>query len=400
MIAETTSTAPLEVRRARAGLLRCTEPPAPVVSRFVDARGVVGAWEAVKTGRAPARAEIPTWVADCSPAQLEDQIDQDFDAATGAGARLVVPEDDEWPDAALINLSQAHINGTVGAVPPLALYVRGAPLADFPAEAVTIVGSRANTPYGSRIATDLAFELAGDGWSIVSGAAFGIDTCAHRAALASDHPRPTVAVLACGIERAYPAANTELLQKISERGTVVSEYSPGSVPAKHRFLVRNRLIAALGAGTIVVEAGRRSGTLSTAAAARAQHRIVMAVPGPVTSALSVGCHLLIAERDAQLISSAADVKHILRPAGQPALFESASRSDSGGAPDDMGDLDDETGRIHRALAAKRSTTVTEIARITGLSSADVLAGLGLLDLAGLATRTSTGWRKAAAGARR
>ncbi len=377
------------IRRARAGLLRTTEPPAPVMLRFIAAHGVLPAWDAVRTHRAPTNAELPTWVHDADPTELDATVDSDLDTAASVGARLISPEHDEWPAAALMGLQQAHTAGTVGAAPPIALYVRGATLTDVPNNAVTLVGSRANTAYGARVATDLAYELASHDWTIVSGAAFGIDTCAHRAALSTGHPQSTVAVLACGIERAYPAANTELLHRISQDGTVLTEYAPGSVPAKHRFLVRNRLIAALGAATVVVEAGRRSGTLSTAAAARAQHRVVMAVPGPITSGLSVGCHLLIADRDAQLVTSAADIEAILRPAGQYTFTAPAAAEADVAQPH----LDDDTARIHAALPARRAISVAEIARLARLPTAEVLGGLALLDLAGLATRTSTGWRK-------
>ena len=140
------------------------------------------------------------------------------------------------------------------------------------------------------------------GATVVSGAAIGIDGAAHRGALAVDGA--TVAVLACGVDRVYPAAHATLLERIAATGLVVSEYPPGSVPARHRFLVRNRLIAALGAGTVVVEAALRSGAQRTAADTEALGRLVMAVPGPVTSGPSAGCHQLI--RDGALLVTSAD----------------------------------------------------------------------------------------------
>src|ERR1700712_1304903 len=126
-----------------------------------------------------------------------------------------------------------------GAAPPGALYVRGGALDQLPGRGVSVVGSRANTAYGQRVAADIAMGAAEAGFTVVSGAAFGIDTVAHRAALAYPGVLPTVAVLACGIDRAYPVANTELIDRIAAVGSVVSEYAPGTSPARHRFLVRN-----------------------------------------------------------------------------------------------------------------------------------------------------------------
>jgi len=263
------------------------------------------------------------------PAALVARAQADLTVAGRVGARLIGPDDAEWPAAAMGSFAGAVARGVRGAGPPLALYVRGRPLAGLPDRAVTVVGSRASSPYGTRVAGEVAYELARAGMLVVSGAAFGIDTAAHRSALQVMRPAAassavaarsvTVAVLACGIDRAYPEANRDLLEFIPRYGSVVSEYPPGTVPARHRFLVRNRLIAAFGAGTVVVEAGRRSGTLSTAAAAEQLGRLVMAVPGPVTSAMSVGCHLLLADRFAQLVTSADDVLAALGGAGGPAV---------------------------------------------------------------------------------
>ena len=151
---------------------------------------------------------------------------------------------------------------------------------------VAIVGSRASTAYGEHVAGELGHQLAERGWTVVSGGAFGIDAAAHRGALAAE--APTVAVLACGVDRPYPAAHGALLHRIAETGLLVSEWPPGAAPHRHRFLVRNRLIAALTRGTVVVEAAARSGAQATARRARKLGRQVLVVPGPVTSAMSVG----------------------------------------------------------------------------------------------------------------
>jgi DNA processing protein len=176
--------------------------------------------------------------------------------------------------------------------------------------AVAIVGSRAATAYGNHVASGIAVGLADGGWTVVSGAAYGIDAAAHSGALAADGI--TVAVLACGVDRPYPRAHAGLLQQIATYGLIVSEAPPGRQPSRDAFLARNRIIAALAGGVVVIEAGRRSGTMSTVAHADALGRPVMAVPGPVTSAVSAGCHQLIREQAALCVTSASDVLAHLR----------------------------------------------------------------------------------------
>jgi len=228
--------------------------------------------------------------------------------------------------------------------------------------------------------------------TVISGAAFGIDTAAHRAALhaGGDADPPTVAVLACGIDRAYPEANRALLDAIGAVGAVVSEYPPGTTPARHRFLVRNRIIAALGAGTVVVEAGRRSGTLSTAAAADQLGRLVMAVPGPVTSAMSVGCHLLLADRFAQLVTGPDDVLAALGRASdadaQPALPGIDPRHPTDG-------LDADAARVYEALPGRGTIMTADVIIESGLIGPQVLAALAVLELHGLAERDGPRWRR-------
>lgn len=385
--------------RARAGLLRACEPPAPAVAAYAEQVGAVHAWEAVRTRRAPRGVLAATAARTGDPGVLDDQVEHDLAVARRTDARLLGPGDPEWPTAAFAAFVPAQARGVQGAAPPIALYARGRPLGELPWIGVTIVGSRASTTYGQRIAADLAAQLAADGLVIVSGAAFGIDTAAHRAALLAGGPGCTVAVLACGIDRAYPQANEPLLREIVRSGTVVSEYPPGSTPARHRFLVRNRLIAALGAGTVVVEAGRRSGTLSTAAAADQLGRLVMAVPGPVTSAMSVGCHLLLADRFAQLVSGVDDVRAALArgptreqpgpPAPEPALFDPRHPTDG---------LDPETARVYDALPARGSRSIEQLAVEAALGGREVLGALAVLDVHGLAARDGPAWRRTRPGA--
>ena len=257
---------------------------------------------------------------------------------------------------------------------------------------MTVVGSRASTPYGVRVAAELAGGLAAAGRCVVSGAAFGIDAAAHRGALAVNGfggPGPvTVAVLACGIDRAYPAAHEVLVDAIAERGAVVSEYPPGTTPARHRFLVRNRLIAALGEATVVVEAGRRSGSTATFRAARELNRVVAAVPGPVTSALSAGCHELIAAEGALLVTSAADVLRLLSGgAAAVGLDEKAVEV----RPTDK--LSPELAVVYEALPGRGSRDLSALSAEAGLFADDTLAALAELELLGMATRDGANWRR-------
>ena len=392
-----------EVRVALAGLVRVSEPPCAALARFVAAQGPVAAWQAVLSRRAP-RAVVSATAArvdGVDPAVLVARARADLLAAARVGARLIGPDDAEWPAAAVSAFAGAVVRGVRGSGPPLGLYVRGRPLAGLPDRAVTVVGSRASSPYGTRVAGEVAYELARAGWVVVSGAAFGIDTAAHRSALQVVRPAAaagsgrsvTVAVLACGIDRAYPEANRELLDFIPRFGSVVSEYPPGTVPARHRFLVRNRLIAAFGAGTVVVEAGRRSGTLSTAAAAEQLGRVVMAVPGPVTSAMSVGCHLLLADRFAQLVTGADDVLAALGSSTGAVVWarDGAVPGEDPRHPTDG--LAPETARIYDAFPARGSVSVQDLVVESGLPVTAVLGALTVLQMHGLVDQEGPLWKR-------
>jgi DNA processing protein len=217
-------------------------------------------------------------------------------SARQAGIRLICPGDPEWPAAV----------DELGDTRPYALWVRGAGnLSVCCQRAVTVVGARAATAYGGLIASEIAAGVAVAGLTVVSGAAYGIDAVAHQAALSVEGC--TVAVLACGLDIAYPRAHAGLLEQIAAHGVIVSEYPPGRRPSREAFLARNRIAAALSNGTVVVESGRRGGALSTTRHARHLGRPVMAVPGPVTSEASAGCHALIREQEALCVTSTADV---------------------------------------------------------------------------------------------
>jgi DNA processing protein len=386
---------------ALAGLLRVCEPPSAALTLFVRKVGPVAAWRGVLTRRAP-RAVLAATAArtqDVAADVLIRRAEEDLAVAARSGARVIGPADDDWPADAVESFQGALARGVRGAGPPFALYVRGRSLAALPGDGVTIVGSRASSAYGQRVAGEMAHELAFRGLTVISGAAFGIDTAAHRAALVAardvtSKAPATVAVLACGIDRAYPEANRPLLDAIGASGSVVSEYPPGTTPARHRFLVRNRLIAAFGAGTVVVEAGRRSGTLSTAAAAEQLGRLVMAVPGPVTSAMSVGCHLLLSDRFAQLVTGADDVLTALGRHGQRDGSRVADDAVPGRDPRHPTDgLDLESARVYDAFPTYAACSVEELAIESGLHARDIVGALGTLEAHGLISKHGPLWQR-------
>jgi len=379
-----------EVRRSWAGLLRVFEPPDLAVADYVGRVGAVEAWEAIRDRRAPRAVLSPTAARtqDRSPEELDCDADADVAAAAAVGARIIGAGDPEWPEADFVAFAMATGRGVKNAVAPVALYVRGRHLTALADQAVAIVGSRANTAYGQRVAADIAMGAAESGLTVVSGAAFGIDTVAHRGALAYPGPLPTIAVMACGIDRAYPTANAVLIDRIAEVGAVISEYPPTASPARHRFLVRNRLIAALSAGTVVVEAGRRSGTLSTASACLTLGRVLMAVPGPVTSALSVGCHLLLSTGDAILVTGADDVLQALScrtGSARERPGSTASHPTDGFPP--------EVARVYEALPFRALRTVAQLSVESGLAGPQVMAGLAELELHDLVRRQDGAWRR-------
>ena len=190
--------------------------------------------------------------------------------------------------------------------PPLGIIVKGAiPKCD----SIALVGTRNPTTYGARIASEFASGFADREIEVISGGAYGIDTHAHRGAIAAEGR--TTAVLASGISTKYPAGNERLFEEISANGSLISEVMPNEKARPERFLTRNRLIAALSRATIVVEAAFRSGSLRTAHDASELMRIVLAVPGPITSPTSDGCHRLIGERCAEIVTSVSDAMEFL-----------------------------------------------------------------------------------------
>jgi len=373
-----------DVHAARAYLLRVAEPPAPGLAALVASVGPIEAAERVRRRAVGGAAHDETQARHGVERAIED-----LRAAELLGARLLIPEDDEWPAWPFAAYATAADDDLVE---PLALWVRGsASLAELAESAVAVVGARAATGYGSYLARQLGFELADRGFTVVSGAALGIDGAAHRGAL--DAEQPTVAVLACGVDRSYPAGHDGLLSRIAETGLVVSEYPPGAVPARHRFLIRNRIIAGLAAGTVVVEAGLRSGARRTASDAMGLGRPVMAVPGPVISAQSAGCHALVRDCGALLVTRAAEVAEAVGRIGVD-LAEPLSRTDAR----ETDELDRTSMLVHGALPLRATRTTFRLSVDAGVPVERVRAALPELERRGLVEQSDGAWRRRRASA--
>ncbi len=302
---------------ARAALTYLAEPGDARLGALIRACGAVRTLDAIKTGVFPDDA----WDAGRGAAQrtVQERAMQRWrvrlesippaEEVAGfcrAGIRLIHPGDPEWPGQL----------ADLGDTQPYALWLRGTADLRFSClRSVAIVGSRAATAYGCYAAAEIAASVAERGWAVISGGAYGVNAAAHRGALGAGGA--TVAVLACGVDVPYPAGHKDLLEAIAAQGVIVSEWPPGWNATRLRFLVRNRVIAALAPGTLVVEAGQRSGALNSARHARDLGRRLMAVPGPITSDLSAGCHHVIREWQGVLVTSAAEVIEHLSPVGGP-----------------------------------------------------------------------------------
>ncbi|AQT80794.1 DNA protecting protein DprA [Mycolicibacterium litorale] len=365
-------------RLAWAYLSRVAEPPCEEIAALV---GEVGPLEAA---RRVARGEVSLALAQRTAARRDiDAAAADLDVLHRRGGRLITPDDDEWPALAFVAFGGSALRDKPQGRPPLALWAIGpARLDEIADRAAALVGTRAASGYGEHVAADLAAGLAERDVAVVSGGAYGIDGVAHRAAMSTEGT--TVAVLAGGIDILYPAGHSALLHRISATGLLLSEYPPGVRPARHRFLTRNRLVAALAAATIVVEAGVRSGAASTAAWARALGRLVGAVPGPVTSAASAGCHTLL-RGGAEVVTRAEDIVELVGRAGELAVEESHPVGPLDG-------LSDAERQVYEALPARRAASADEIAVASGLPPTAVLGPLAMLEIAGLVRSQDGCWR--------
>lgn len=367
-------------RAAYAWLSRACEPGNRELWAYVHALGVIEVAAQLSAGDGPARLQKAV-----GARVGEDRSLHDLDLVRRAGGRLVTPEDDDWPGEVLGPMAAAAAAGEAWVVPPLSLWVSGdRPLERLLDRVVAVVGARASTSYGDLVAGEISYGLAERGVAVISGGAFGIDAAAHRAALAANGV--TIAVLAGGIDRIYPKGNASLLDEIARRHALVSEFPPGASPMRQRFLVRNRLIAGLSMGTVVVEAALRSGARSTAARAREMGKVVMAVPGPVTSSSSAGCLQMLREESAIAVGSAAHVLDAVGAAGVDLapLERGADRTGD--------DLDPALKRLLDAVPARRAAPADSIASVAAASASEALRGLIVLEMMGLIEQYDGRWR--------
>ena len=381
-----------EERLARLALSQAVEPADAAIGRLLERHSPAAVLRAIHDDRLaeletePARrARLADRAAGLrlrlEPGRVEDAVA----AADAVGARFLAPGDPHWP-AGLDDLGPQRPIGiwALGCWPPAGV------------DMISVVGARACTSYGTYVAGAISADLASAAVAVVSGAALGIDAAAHRGALAVGGP--TVAVLACGIDRVYPRAHEVLLRAIAERGAVLSELPPGATPTRFRFLHRNRVIAALGSGTVVVEAARRSGSLVTARLAAELGRVVMSVPGPVTSDQSTGTHELIRD-GAMLVTDASQVREACSSltAAVPPRPESKDAPSQPRAPESE-QADPIEQVVIEALPTARATVgadVLALARATGVAPEAVFAALGRLAATGRAVRAGSGWTLAA-----
>ncbi len=369
-----------EDRIARAALSRVTEPGDPRITDLVVRFGAIDLLRRLKRGDGLSGvwADVADRLVTCDP-------EAELSRAARLGIRFVVPSDEEWPEQLGDLANTEPLNNRSGL--PIGLWAKGPVRLDSLGSAVAVVGSRAATTYGDQLATEISRVLVDAGAPVVSGAAFGIDRAAHRGALIGRGP--TIAILACGVDRAYPKAHQSLLDHLSAHGAVVSEAPLGCAPQRIRFLARNRLIAAITRGTVVVEAAVRSGALNTAHWANRLNRVVMGVPGPVTSAPSGGVHQLIRTGGAELVTNGREVLELIGSAGEHLT-------------------DEPRGPVHaRDLLPLREQQVLDavpvgtgapegsIARVAGVAAAEVAVALGRLRSAGLIEPDADGWRLAA-----
>jgi DNA processing protein len=428
---------PSEVRLARAALTYLAEPGDPALGALLAVCDPAEVLAAIKADTLPVVTKVnqigqASRIDQANQVGQASQVSQASRAALGRalgrwrvrlpklpagagiadagrdGIRLVCPEDAEWPSV----LDQ------LGPARPYALWLRGhADLRFACSRSVSVVGSRAATSYGAHVAGEISADLGERGWAVVSGGAYGIDAAAHRGALAAEGV--TIAVLACGVDYPYPAGHADLFAAICAQGLVVSEWPPGSRPARTRFLIRNRVIAALACGTVIVEAGERSGALNTARHAADLGKPLMAVPGPVTSAQSAGCHRILREWGATCVTRAADIIEMLSPLCVPDPLApgdgpqlAAAAPDSAapdawppsGAPsravmlsedDDApcrDDLDADCARVLDALPSRGGAGTSTIAVEAGVDLDTVLRCLGQLAGLGFIERCDRGWR--------
>lgn len=376
-------------RLARVALTWLTEPGTRAVFHLVKEVGAVAALDLVLRGDVADSTVRSAVAARSTGGDARLVAERALARTERLGARLVIPQDDEWP-ARVADLTRLQLTGADRKVdretaPPLCFWVRGAwPLGQAFERSVAVVGARAATPYGTHVATELGYGLAERDWTVVSGGAFGIDSAAHRGALTAGGL--TVAVLACGVDRPYPMGNTALFDRIAETGLLVSEWLPGAEPLRPRFLIRNRVIAAATCGTVLVEAAKRSGATQTLNRAIGVLRTGMVVPGPVTSAMSVGAHEVL--RDQPAARLVCGVAHVLEEVGRIG----ADLAPPAREPERLRDrLDDAATQVLEALPRRRSLALEAVAARAGVDLRTAMRKLSMLEELSLVVRRDDGY---------
>jgi DNA processing protein len=361
-----------EERLARAALARIGEPGDTLVGWWLAEYGPVETVRALRAEQPLGGASEERWAGLRLRARTA-RPEEDLAAIGAFGGRFICPGDGEWP-CQLDDLGNAR---------PIGLWVRGRPsLRLWALRSVAVVGARACTDYGAHVASVLGAGLAERGWTVVSGAAYGVDGAVHRGALAVDGA--TVGVLACGVDVAYPRGNRELIARIAEQGLLAAELAPGDHPTRSRFVLRNRVIAALTRGTVVVEAELRSGSLVTARWAVRLGRHAMAVPGAVTSGLSAGTHQLL-RREGEVVTDAAEVIELVGQMGELAPERSGPA-----VPRDL--LHPTAAQVLEALPAQGAVTVPWVAHAAGTPVDTTRARLQELRSLGFVERAGEYWK--------
>ncbi|MDP2013280.1 MAG: DNA-processing protein DprA [Actinomycetota bacterium] len=355
-------------------LAHVVEPGDQRIGALVEDLGAVEVVARIRDGSIHSRHE------DALRARLSlVDLDDVRKKADERGVRLVMRGDAEWP-------SQLD---DLGAARPYVLWVLGSPNLRLAAlKSVAMIGARASTPYGERIAREWSGQLSDLGWLVVSGGAYGIDAAVHRGALAAGGL--TACVLATGIDVAYPRAHEELLARIADSGLLISESPLGVQARRQRFLTRNRVIAALTRATVVVEAALRSGTTSTANSAFTLNRPVLAVPGPTTSPMSAGCHHLIREHAATLAAGWSDILEFLGAGSLESASADSKRLAAHSRPTDV--LNEIQARVLDAFPGSRPIDLQQLLIESGVGTHALLGALGTLEMLNFVVRSNDGWR--------